>query len=273
MKKIYYLILPVISTCIVSAQVGINTQNPNPSSMLEIYSTNRGVSFPHVNLQSYDSPNPIQSPKESLLVYNTNTSLAGNEGFYFWNGSKWDYMFNDLNEANLENQMKYYSATSSVGYDFTTSQLYGTGNPSIGDALDTTKWTVITALTKNILIDRSANEVLMNINGMLQANNTASSVGLFAAIGFFIDDKLVDVKPIYLDMEAPCRYRQFLIYGVSKNIPTGNHSVKFAIRNISGPTTTGIHFTYGKPNSNCSTLSDAETSISSTIIINQPYVF
>ena len=145
------------------------------------------------------------------------------------------------------------------------------------EPLNTTQWTVITELTKTITIDRPQNEALMNINGMYQTNNGSSNNtrGITSTIGFFIDDLLIDVKPMYLDFQSPCSYRQFMIYGIAKNLSVGNHEIKFAIRNIAAPNISGLTVTYGGPNtsSSCNSLTSFESAISSTIFINQPYVF
>lgn len=278
MKKIFLTL--IFSSSAAFGQVGINTTSPHPSAILDIRANDKGISLPKISLQSWSDITAVPNPKESLITYNTNNSLNGKEGYYFWDGAKWEYFFTDINQSNLMNQVKYYSSTSSTAYNFTQNspnQFYGYSAHTAGENLDTTEWTVISALTKNITIDRPQNEVLMNINGMYQANNSASNNtgGITSSIGFFIDDKLIDVKPMYLDFQSPCSYRQFMIYGIAKNLSTGNHTVKFAIRNIAAPTISGLNVTFGAPNSSssCTSLTNFESAISSTIFINQPYVF
>lgn len=274
-----YLLLLLFSCAGISAQVGINTRSPHPSAALDIRANNKGVSFPQVSLAGKMDVSTVSNPKESLIVYNTNTALTGSEGYYYWNGTRWDYFFSDLNQSNLLNQVKYYSATSTTGYDFTSSspnQFLGYSAHSLGETLNTTQWTVITGITKSIYVDRANSQTLMSINGMYQANNSsASSDGITSTIGFFIDDKLIDVKPMFLEFASPCAYRQFMIYGIASNLPTGTHTVKFAIRNIEAPNTAGLTVSYGKanPSATCNTVSAFEAAISSTIFINQPYVF
>lgn len=263
-----------------SAQVGINTQTPDPSAALDIRATNKGVSFPKVALQSRTDIVTVPTRTESLLVYNTNPAVSGNKGNYFWDGAKWEYLFTDINQGNLMNHVKYYSSNSTTAYTFTRNtpnQFYGYTAHAPGEDLTTsTQWTVVASLNKTITIDRAQNEVLMNINGMYQANNPSNTTGgAMSTIGFFVDNKLVDVKPIYLNFTNNCSFRQFMIYGIVNNLSVGNHDVKFAIRNISAPNTTGLTVTFGGPNpsSTCNSLNSFETAISSTISINQPYVF
>lgn len=265
-------------TSMLTAQVGINTRTPHPSASLDIRSSNKGVSFPKVFLQGRNDITAVPNPKESLIIYNTNGSVGGKEGFYYWDGTKWEYLFTDINQENLMNQMKYYSSNSSTAFTFTRNspnQFLGYSAHTSGETLNTSQWTVIPALTKSIVIDRPQNDLLLNINGMYQANNGAANNtgGITSTIGFFVDDQLIDVKPLYLDFQSPCSYRQFMIYGIANNLTPGNHTVKFAIRNVSAPNISGLTVTYGGPNASCSSLSGFEAAMSSTITINQPYTF
>lgn len=272
MKNFYiiFLFFPLMFL----SQVGINTSYPDASAMLEINSNSKGVSFPKVNLLSYTDTVTIPNPKESLIVYNTNAALIGGTGFYFWNGTRWDYLFSDINAVNLQNHLKYYSKISNTGYNFTNNspnQFYGYSNINIGDAIST-EWTEISDVTQTITIDRSTNDILFNINGMMQANNTSTNTGVSSYFGIFVDNKLVDIKPIYMNFEQNCSYRTFTIYAKSQNLSVGNHVVKFAIRNVSAPSAT-IELIYGASNSSCSSLSNDEARISTTILVNQPYIF
>ena len=103
MKKIVLLGGILVSTCVFSqkGKVGINTANPDPSSILDINSQDRkntnakhGLLIPRVQLQSSIDQSTITSPAKGLLVYNLgdagtypNNVVANN--YYFWDGSKW----------------------------------------------------------------------------------------------------------------------------------------------------------------------------------------
>src|SRR5690606_12369197 len=217
-----YLYMLMI-TSMLTAQVGMNTRTPHPSASLDISSSNKGVSFPKVFLQGRNDITAVPNPKESLIIYNTNGSVGGKEGFYYWDGTKWEYLSTDINQENLMNQMKYYSSNSSTAFTFTRNspnQFLGYSVHTSGETLNTSQWTVIPALTKSIVIDRPQNDLLLNINGMYQANNgAANNTGsITSTIGFLGNDKLIDVTRLYLDFQSPCSYRQFMIYGVAKNL-------------------------------------------------------
>lgn len=84
MKKSILFLLINLS---VYSQVGINTVTPHESSVLDVYSNDKGVLIPRISIVDLNSPLPVTNPIESLLVYNTNNAFE--LGFYFWNGSKW----------------------------------------------------------------------------------------------------------------------------------------------------------------------------------------
>ncbi|PKA83387.1 hypothetical protein ATE92_1539 [Ulvibacter sp. MAR_2010_11] len=94
MKK---TLLPTIYTFIISfflcinfsnAQVGIGTTTPQPGSILDISTSNKGVLVPRVNIASLNTIAPITGgATEGLLVYNTNATTGA--GFHYWNNTVW----------------------------------------------------------------------------------------------------------------------------------------------------------------------------------------
>lgn len=219
------------------AQIGNDSQRTLASNTLNGTSSPKGVSMPHISM--------------------LDKSTGG--GF-------------------VNSQLKHYSATSPTAYSFSNkaSQFFGFKNHANGEKLDTKEWTVISAATKIIIVDNAQNQTLMSINGTFQANNTASADdGITSTIGFFVDDKLVDVKPLFLQFSEACASEQFNVYGTTKNLPPGKHTVKFAIRNVSAPKLSGLTVTYGANNATakCSAGSGVGRAISSTIIVNQPKTF
>lgn len=71
-------------------QTGINTKNPNASSVLEIQSSNKGVLIPRVTLTSNTDNTTIPNPAESLLVYNSGLDSNFNiPGYMYWNVDSW----------------------------------------------------------------------------------------------------------------------------------------------------------------------------------------
>src|SRR5690606_6270562 len=89
MKTTYFFILFSFVSILSFAQVGINTTSPDPSSILDVSATNKGVLFPRVALTGSGDNSTIPNPAISLLVYNTASNGGLTPGFYFWSGSSW----------------------------------------------------------------------------------------------------------------------------------------------------------------------------------------
>ncbi len=86
MKKIF-IFLMVILVNITYGQVGIGTDTPDPSAMLDITSTNQGVLVPRVNLTSTTLQLGVAQNATGLLVYNIGTAIP--KGLYYWDGTSW----------------------------------------------------------------------------------------------------------------------------------------------------------------------------------------
>ncbi len=67
--------------------VGIGTTSPDPSAVLDITASDKGVLIPRVTLNDHTTPDPINNPAEGLLIYNYNGSEP--HGFWYWDGSQW----------------------------------------------------------------------------------------------------------------------------------------------------------------------------------------
>ena len=81
MKKITLIAL-MLFTALGYAQVGINTNNPDASSALEIESTTGGILIPRLTETQRDA---ISAPATGLMIYQTDQTA----GFYFYDGNIW----------------------------------------------------------------------------------------------------------------------------------------------------------------------------------------
>ncbi len=92
--KCSILLMLIFFTMQVKSQsVGIGTQNPHPSALLDINSSNAGLLIPRVSLTGiYDSAT-IVKPARGLLVFNIaeagQDSVKVMQGYYFFNGTSW----------------------------------------------------------------------------------------------------------------------------------------------------------------------------------------
>ena len=79
----------VVLCRISSAQVGVQTDNPDPSSILDIVSSEKGILIPRVSLTAdLASPSPVTAPATGLLVFNSGNDQPA--GFYYWTGTEWE---------------------------------------------------------------------------------------------------------------------------------------------------------------------------------------
>lgn len=96
MKKKLFLFSLLSFTHLVFSQIGIGTETPDPSSILDINVSKlgnkdkKGLLFPKVTLQSINDKTTIPNPAVGLVIYNTgNNASFSIPGFYFWNGTEW----------------------------------------------------------------------------------------------------------------------------------------------------------------------------------------
>ena len=130
-----------------SAQVGIGTSNPDPSSILHIESNNKGVLLPKVDLKNLRDRNTVKGPTEGLLVYNKTVNSANNlrKGFYIWDNEKWDKVENqsDIDEVmeGIDERLKELEEGSGSGAGWS---LDGNNFDNVNNAnakfLGTTTW-------------------------------------------------------------------------------------------------------------------------------------
>lgn len=99
--KLLFLIAITAFSVNLFSQVGINTTAPNPSSILDIVSTNKGLLIPRVSLTGNTDVTTIPNPANGLLVYNLVDAGGANpvkkDNFYKFNttANKWQLMLDE----------------------------------------------------------------------------------------------------------------------------------------------------------------------------------
>ncbi|ASW76136.1 hypothetical protein IQ37_06030 [Chryseobacterium piperi] len=114
------------------AQVGINTTTPDPSAVLDIRHSNKGLLIPRVNLVNKTDLITIPNPANGLLVYNlsnsnsstnTNNQVIANNFYTFssadnsWKLLVTDTVLNDAIEGLGVTQLQVVANASSSGND------------------------------------------------------------------------------------------------------------------------------------------------------------
>lgn len=81
MKRIITTLIICANISLINAQVGIGTNTPNASAMLEVTATDKGILFPRMTSVQRTS---IASPASGLYVFDTNTN-----SLWYYNGALW----------------------------------------------------------------------------------------------------------------------------------------------------------------------------------------
>lgn len=95
MKKYVFILNVVILSVFSQGQVGIGTDSPDNSAILDLdvslLDTNNKKGFlgPRVALENETDQTTIPSPAIGLLVYNLGTAGLKLEGYLFWDGERW----------------------------------------------------------------------------------------------------------------------------------------------------------------------------------------
>lgn len=86
----YFFVVVFFSyATIANCQVGIGTETPHSSTVLDVVSNSKGFLAPQINLNSVTDVETIDSPAEGTLVYNTTDNAVLDPGYYFWDGTTW----------------------------------------------------------------------------------------------------------------------------------------------------------------------------------------
>lgn len=126
MKKIIlvsFLLIGMISF----AQMGIGTQTPHSSALLDIASTNKGVLLPKVNLLGKDDVTTVSSPANGLLLFNqsangTDSNSVAANTIYFWQNTAWQ-KFTTYSEVITLRQTNQFVLRSNTIQSFTNNQV------------------------------------------------------------------------------------------------------------------------------------------------------
>lgn len=105
----------------------------DPSAMLDIVSSNKGLLVPRVNLVGLtNATSPIASPATGLLVYNLGGGGVPAVGFYYWTGAAWVQLTaGGFSGAGTVNYVTKWTASNALG----NSQIFDNGtNVGIGHA-------------------------------------------------------------------------------------------------------------------------------------------
>ena len=165
MKKITTLLMCIATALASIAQnVGIGTNTPNASALLDLQSTNKGLLLPRVADTS-----SVPSPAKGLVIYSTTANAL-----FYYNGSSWQRTANSGNadlwykyqDSVLMTDKEYVSINPSQDLQTHLSGLSVNGNLVIQPSVIASKAT-----------PTGAQIYTMNNTAAIQASNSSDSVG------------------------------------------------------------------------------------------------
>lgn len=135
-NKIAFLLFFLAAMPLAQAQVGFGTETPHKSSVVDMESSKRGLLIPRLELTATNVADPVTSPAESLLVYNTATDGTGETavtpGYYYWKDNAWHRLLMDtdlnLDDAGIE---PWFKQGTSEKAKLNTDDIYQSGRVSI----------------------------------------------------------------------------------------------------------------------------------------------
>jgi hypothetical protein len=205
MKRILPLLFFLTAT-LGFAQVGVNTTIPDPSSMLDVSATNKGVLVPRVSLPNVTTTmlDGTNTAATGLLIWNTNAATVGGNGvgFYFFNGTQWMPI---TQTATSDHDI--YEVGGTTAPDAITDNKYTQGSLTIGTN---------TAATGVLDIDNATKSTSLDISN----TNTTDPIGVKIELNSLNSTKTgID---ILLDGTNPSGGFSNFIHGEDKCINTQN---------------------------------------------------
>jgi len=213
MKKI--VIPTILSFVILSLNIKAQVQNvgisttgnsPDPSAMLDVESSDKGILIPRVSLIQTTIAAPVVSPLASLMVYNTATINDIAPGFYYWSGTKWERL---TNEDNVSQQINDSLITNV--YPFLNN---GGGSSNDLDTIVGNEWSILgnTGTNQNTNFIGTTDNVGLTVrlnntekwrfapNGTLYPLNTGNSI--FIGSGSGENDDLSNNTNVFIGLNS-----------------------------------------------------------------------
>lgn len=188
MKKLLILAGFFVSISTIYSQVGIGTTTPDPSSLLEVSSTDKGILIPQVSLSDVTDSvlDGVNTAATGLLIFNTNAGTTGGSGigYYYFNGTVWERL---ITSATIGDDDWYEVGTTNAP-DNINDDKFTFGNLAIGKntanyplELNQVDGTITRSL--NIYSNYSDTGINSNIFNENNFTGTGTSRGLYNLIG------------------------------------------------------------------------------------------
>ncbi|MCB0447837.1 MAG: hypothetical protein KDD03_10055 [Gelidibacter sp.] len=252
--KIYSLLFSLVFSTYIFAQVGVGTTTPDPSSILDVTATDKGVLVPRVSLTDVtNATTPINIPATGLLVWNTNAAVTGGNGigFYFFNGVQWVA----IQQAQVDDADFYEEGTTTAPNDI-TDDMYTQGNIGIGK---------VTADYKlDIAEDTGLKAVDITVTGDIDGNRIAIDNNISGTQNPGIGNQIWGLRNTIFSGGG------FAIFGIENRVSGNYSSQKYGVANIISGGTGNHYGTYNTMSSSDATSGNLRFGVWNVLEYNAP---
>ena len=201
MKKISLTLGLIVANAFGYAQVGINTSTPDPSAILEMKDSNKGLLIPRVKLTGKSDLTTISNPANGLLVYNltdgnNNTTTTTSDdvyanNFYYYSASttSWNLL---INQSKLEESVDKLGVPKLLLIaSFISKSVSNNNTDYLSAALGTTTNNIRQMYFKNKVYEKVVNSY--DVSNSLLKSNQAQPTSNFVRLG--ISKPFTGVEP------------------------------------------------------------------------------
>lgn len=256
MKKLVFLAGFFIFSPVLISQVGIGTITPDPSSLLEVSSIDKGILIPQVSLNDVANTmiDGVNTAATGLLIYNTNAATTGGSGvgYYYFNGSTWERLSTSLSGGDDD----WYEVGTTTAPNDIDDDVYTQGNVAIGKTtadyrLEINELGGTATRTLNIFSNYSDPLINTNIYNENNFTGVGTTRGLYNLMGGTGDGVVMALYNniqntgvglhygIYNGLSGSGSGEQRAIYNSISN--SGNNS-HYGVLNVLTGNGTGIHY-------------------------------
>jgi hypothetical protein len=176
MKRLNLLFTNIIFLCaslhsMAQPAIGIGTNTPHTSALLDVQSNTKGVLIPRM---SQAEINAIASPAQGLIVFNTNSN-----SFQFFNGVQWNNIGHSGIMTGLNNKIPRFVGPWGLGNSLMTDNNAGVSLNTTNAVADPSAILDVTSTSKGVLVPRMTSADRLAITapaeGLLVYDNTTQS--------------------------------------------------------------------------------------------------
>jgi hypothetical protein len=176
MKRLNLLFTAIFFFCasfysLAQPAIGIGTNTPHTSALLDAQSNTKGVLIPRMNQAEI---NAIASPAQGLMVFNTNSN-----SFQFFNGVQWNNIGHSGIITGLNNKIPRFVGLWGLGNSLMTDNNAGVSLNTTNAVADPSAILDVASTSKGVLVPRMSSvdrvAIISPAEGLLVYDNTTQS--------------------------------------------------------------------------------------------------